>query len=138
MSADLTAPGRVRPAPSPPPAVAPRQRGRLVLAERVVEKIAGQAASEVGTASGRTGGVLGIGGRETARPDVDVELSADSADLSLTIGVAYPTSIRAAAQQVREHVTRKVEALTGVDVRRVDIDVTSVTTDVAATRRVLR
>lgn len=110
----------------------PRRRGRLILAEKVVEKIAGQAASEVSVASGRSGGVLGFGddADADARPQVDVDLSAVSADLAIRIGIAYPGSIRAATQQVREHVTRRVEELTGVDVRRVDIDVTFLTADI--------
>lgn len=102
-----------------------RRRGRLVLADRVVEKIAGQAAAEVATSAGRSGGFLGIGSEDdaTARPKVDVTLSAESADLSLAVGIAYPGSIRRATEEVRAHVTERVETLTGVDVRRVDIDV---------------
>jgi uncharacterized alkaline shock family protein YloU len=103
-----------------------RRRGRLVLAERVLEKIAAQAATEVVSTTGRSGGFLG---RRTesdpnARPKVDVTLSAESADLALAVGISYPGSIRRATQEVREHVTERVESLTGVDVRRVDIDVT--------------
>lgn len=121
-----------------PGRVEPRVRGRLVLAEKVVEKIAGQAATEVGATSGRSSRVLGIGGDPTARPHVDVNLSAESADLALSVGIAYPGSIRAATQQAREHVARRVEELTGVDVRRVDIDVTVLTTDLDNAPRVLR
>lgn len=119
---------------------APRRRGRLVLAKKVVEKIAGQAASEVSVASGRSGGVLGFGADADAdaRPRVDVDLSGVSADLAIKIGIAYPGSIRAATQQVREHVTRRVEELTGVDVRRVDIDVTFLTDDIDRRRKGLR
>ena len=117
-------------APSPVDREEPRRRGRLVLPERVIEKIAGQAASEVAVASGRSGGLLGIGADPdpAARPRVEVDLSAVSADLSIKVGIAYPGSIRAATQQLREHVTRRVEELTGVDIRRVDIDVTFLTT----------
>ena len=115
-----------------------RRRGRLVLAERVVEKIAGQAATEVAAASGRSGGFLGIGADAdaSARAKVDVTLSSDSADLSLSLGIAYPGSIRRAVQQVREHVTERVETLTGVDVRRVDVEVAFLTTSDAPTRKV--
>ena len=102
-----------------------RRRGRLVLADRVVEKIAGQAAAEVAATAGRSGGFLGIGSENdtAARPKVDVTLSTESADLALSVGIAYPGSIRRATQEVRDHVTERVETLTGVDVRRVDIDV---------------
>ncbi|GAB2576246.1 Asp23/Gls24 family envelope stress response protein [Microlunatus antarcticus] len=104
----------------------PRRRGRLVLADRVVEKIAGQAAAEVAATAGRSGGFLGIGSDAdtTARPKVDVTLSSESADLAVAVGIAYPGSIRRATQELRDHVTERVETLTGVDVRRVDIDVT--------------
>ena len=103
----------------------------------MIEKIAGQAASEVAVASGRSGGVLGFGAAPDvdARPRVVVDLSPVSADLSITVGIAYPGSIRAATQQLREHVTRRVEELTGVDVRRVDIDVTFLTTGLDDRRR---
>ncbi len=124
-------------APVPADIQEPRRRGRLVIPERVIGKIAGQAASEVAVASGRSGGVLGIGADPDsgARPRVEVDLSAASADLSITVGIAYPGSIRAATQQLREHVTRRVEQLTGVNVRRVDIDVAFLTTGTDDRRR---
>lgn len=87
--------------PAEDAAAEPRRRGRLVLAERVIEKIAGQAAAEVASTAGRSGGFLGIGAETdtTARPKVDVALSAESADLALAVGIAYPGSIRRATQE---------------------------------------
>jgi uncharacterized alkaline shock family protein YloU len=125
---------------SRPVAVEPRRRGTLVLAERVVEKIAAQAATEVMATSGRSGGFLGIGSGADpqARPRVDVTLSAESADLALAVGIAYPGSIRRATQEVRDHVTERVETLTGVDVRRVDVDVTYLSVQDRTAARVLR
>ena len=104
---------------------APADRGRLVLADKVVEKVAGQAASEVPGVLGREGGVLGVGGHAdtSARPAVDVDLGHDSADLSLAVGVAYPGSVRQVTSRLRDHVARRVEDLTGVSVHRVDVDV---------------
>jgi uncharacterized alkaline shock family protein YloU len=104
---------------------APADRGRLVLGDKVVEKVAGQAASEVPGVLGREGGVLGVGGHAdtSARPAVDVDLSRDSADLSLAVGVAYPGSVRQVTSRLRDHVTRRVQSLTGVSVHRVDVDV---------------
>lgn len=118
-----------------------RRRGRLVLSEQVIEKVAGQATAEVATASGRSGGVLGIGSDAdtNARAKVSVDLSADSADLDIAVGIAYPGSLRDAAQQIRDHVTSRVHELTGVTVRRVDIDIAFLTaTSDAGQRRVLR
>jgi uncharacterized alkaline shock family protein YloU len=123
-----------------PEPIEPRRRGRLILAERVIEKVAGQAASEVSAASGRAGGILGLGAEADpqARPHVDVELSADSADLALSVGIAYPGSIRAATEEVRDHVVRRVRDLTGASVRRVDIDVTFLSGDHDGSVRMLR
>lgn len=115
---------------SPGGRVAPRQRGQLVLAKQVVEKIAGQVASEIGAAGGRSGGFLGIGAHTdlSARPQVDVELAGRTATLAIDIAVAYPMSIRQATDRVREQVTRRVHALTGVEVTRVDITVVALHT----------
>lgn len=117
-----------------------RGRGRLVLAERVLEKIAGQAATEVMATSGRSGGFLGLGATSDAgaRPKVDVSLSTESADLALAVGITYPGSLRRATQEVRDHVTERVEALTGVDVRRVDVDVTFLAVQDGTVRKALR
>lgn len=117
-----------------------RRRGTLVVAERVLEKVAAQAATEVPSVSGRSGGFLGVGSDAdpAARPKVDATLSAESADLSLSVGIAYPGSIRRTAAELRDHVTRRVEALTGVDVRRVDIDVTFLPVGEGTPRKALR
>ena len=100
-----------------------------MIADKVFEKVAGQAASEVAASRGRSGGLLGIGSDPDAdaRPKVDVDLSADSVDLDVTVGIAYPGSLRNAAQRVRDRVSRRVQELTGVPVHRVDIDVTFLT-----------
>lgn len=138
LLADM-APGRAGTRAPLPARAEPRIRGCLVLAEKVIEKIASRAAVEAGATSGRTGRVLGIGAADPdATPRVEVELSAVSADLALKVGIAYPGSIRAATQQVRDHVTRRVEQLTGVDVRRVDIDVTLLHIDRDDVPRTLR
>jgi uncharacterized alkaline shock family protein YloU len=104
-----------------------RHRGVTVIADQVFEKIARQAAGEVSTSRSRSGGVLGFGSGGGSRPKVDVELSADSVDLDLAVSIAYPGSIRAAAQRIRENVSSRVQDLTGVPVHRVDLDVTYLT-----------
>lgn len=100
-------------------------RGTTVLSDRVVEKIASQAASEVSVAGGRSGGLLGLGAHTDfdARPKVDVELSGDTALLTVEVGVLYPTPLRAATARIREHLISRVGDLAGVRVRRVDIKV---------------
>lgn len=102
-------------------------RGKLVMAAKVVEKIAAQAASEVSAAGGTSGGVFGIGAKAdlSARPNVDVHLSGRTATVDVAVAVAYPTSIRKATDRVRRHIIDRVGALAGVQVTRVDIDVTA-------------
>lgn len=115
----------------PPTAQAPRahpaDRGQLVIDHKVVEKIARQAASEVTAVGGTTGGFLGLGSRanRSALPKADVELSGQTASIDLSIAVAYPTPLRQAADQVRQHVMDRVAELVGIEVTRVDITVTT-------------
>lgn len=123
MSTDLATPQQATPSVE---RTEPRRRGELTLSAKVLEKIAGQAASEIGTSRGKTGGLLGIGEQidPDGRPRVDVDLSASSADISLSVGISYPGSIREATRQIRDHVAHQVRELTGVEVHRLDIDVT--------------
>ena len=97
------------------------------MAAKVVEKIAGQAASEVAAAGGRTGGVFGIGAQPdlSARPRVEVELTGKTATIAIAVAIAYPTPIRRATDRVRRHVIDRVGSLAGVEVTRVDITVTA-------------
>lgn len=108
----------------------PAHRGQLVIAERVIEKVASQAASEVSVSAGRSGGVLGIGAHTdtTARPKVQVELSGRSATVEVETGVVYPTPLKQATGRIRDHVISRVEELTGVQVKRVDITIAWLTT----------
>ena len=97
------------------------------MGHKVIEKIAGQAAGEVATAGGSSGGFLGFGSHTDllARPRVEVELSGGTASVDLAITVAYPTPIRQVTEQVRQHLIDRVGELTGVEVTRVDITVSA-------------
>lgn len=112
-------------APRPEGTTPPARRGRLVLAERVVEKVAAQCASEIAGVGGSGGGFLGMGRQHDpgARPRVSVELTGSIATLSLELGVRYPTPVAAITQRVREELRRRVTELTGVTVRQIDIRV---------------
>lgn len=102
-------------------------RGQLVIRHRVVEKIARQAASEIATAGGTTGGFLGLWSRTdlSARPKAEVELSGRTASIDLTVAVSYPTPLRDAAEEVRQHVMDRVAELVGIEVSRVDVTITA-------------
>ena len=102
-------------------------RGRTVLDRKVVEKIAGQVASEESFAGGSSGGFLGIGAHSdfSARPKVTVELAGNIAVLGVEIGLLYPVPLRQVTEQLRRRISERVTALTGVEVRQIDITVSS-------------
>lgn len=101
--------------------------GRLVLEKRVLERVAAQAASELGQVGGVSGAFLGFGSHAdlTARPATNVELVGTTATVGVDATVTYPTPIRQAADQLRRHLMTRVQELTGVQVTRVDIAITS-------------
>jgi uncharacterized alkaline shock family protein YloU len=100
-------------------------RGRTILDRKVVEKIAGQVASEESFAGGSSGGFLGIGAHSdfSARPNVTVQLAGNIAALTVETGLLYPVPLRQATEQLRRRISERVKALTGVEVRQVDITV---------------
>ncbi len=104
----------------------PRSRGNLVLSRRVVEKIASQAALEIATVGGKSGGFLGFGYHAdlSSRPTVSADLSGRTAALHVQVAIAYPSPIARAAEQVRRQMMERVSSLAGVHVSRVDVTVT--------------
>ena len=105
-------------------------RGQTVLAARVIEKIAGQVASDESSAGGSSGGFLGIGTRAdlAARPKASVELAGNIATLRVEVGMLYPVPLRQATEELRRRIATRVTELTGVDVRQVDIRISWLTT----------
>ncbi|TGO05647.1 Asp23/Gls24 family envelope stress response protein [Serinibacter arcticus] len=103
-----------------------RSRGTLTLSDGVVEKIASQVVAEVSDTYGTSRGLLGWRDRvgSTVRPAVDVDLHADFVDLSISVGLVFPVSLRSAADTIRDRVQQRVGDLTGVPVRRVDVRIT--------------
>ena len=97
-----------------------------MISQHVMEQVASQVASEITQAGGTSGGLLGIGAHSdlAARPAATVELSGQQASIALDIVLGYPTPLAATTDRVRHHVVSKVQQLTGVEVTRVDIDVT--------------
>nr|WP_082369575.1 Asp23/Gls24 family envelope stress response protein [Arthrobacter sp. ERGS1:01] len=116
-------------------------RGQTVLADKVIEKIAGQVARDESPAVGSSGGFLGIGAHAdlSARPKARVELSGNIATLSVEVGLVYPVPLRQATEAIRRRISTRVTELTGVQVRQVDIQVSWLTTraDTAGGRKLL-
>ncbi len=113
----------------------PGQRGSLTIADRVVEKVASQAVTEVDLATGTPRTVLGrtLLGR-TPEPDPDRPARADAhvdghlVTVTVTLAVQWPAPVRQVADEVRRHLSTRIEQLTGLQVAQVDVDVTALVT----------
>ncbi|MEV4801068.1 Asp23/Gls24 family envelope stress response protein [Nonomuraea sp. NPDC049421] len=102
--------------PAPPPA--PELRGRTEISDRVVTKIACMAAREVPEVRD-----VQLRTLPWARPSGG-EVHKGQTTLRLSVSVAYPAPLHAVAARLREHVTRRVAAQTGLNVARLDITMT--------------
>jgi uncharacterized alkaline shock family protein YloU len=126
----------------PAPAAVPAdlaERGALTIADRTVERIASQAVTEVDGVGGSTARLLGVavGGQNLDRSaKVFAKVTGDTATLSVRLSISYPRSVLRTSDAVRDHLTSRVQELTGLTVERVDITVTALHTDVTETRRV--
>lgn len=95
----------------------PGKRGLLVIAPRVIERIAARAASDVDGVAPQ-----GSAGRSKA-VQADADLEGPAATITLRLGVAYPRPVGRVASDVRGRVTDRVHELTGVEVRSVRVTV---------------
>jgi uncharacterized alkaline shock family protein YloU len=112
-------------------------RGRTTLNDRVVDKIAAQAALEVDHVHGASPGIAGS--VFNADPTVGVTTAIDGhlAQLRLIVEVDYPISLRDVTRQLRRHVSERVRQLCDITVTDVDIRVTALRTATEPARRVL-
>lgn len=104
----------------------PEERGRTEIADRVVEKVAVQALREVGHAGGpgrRWFGVRFGAARGQDAPRVTAHRHGQMTTLEMTVSVRYPAPVRQVTRRLREHVSHRVQDLTGLTVRQVDIEI---------------
>jgi uncharacterized alkaline shock family protein YloU len=109
-------------------------RGRTVIQDAVVAKIAGIAAQEVekvqmgGGTAAAVGNFLGsvTGGGGSLTTGVSVEVGEEETALDLAMAVEYGTPIPQLAEQVRRNVINRVETLVGLRVTEVNITVNDV------------
>jgi uncharacterized alkaline shock family protein YloU len=121
--------------------------GSIIIADRVVTKVAACAAAEdpdVGAAASR---VLGravpgagyLGGRGTdlnALPKTSVEVDGAKAFVTMEISVRWPEPVLRVTEQVRRRVRDRVAELTGLQVDEVHIVVSDLATDLLPPPRV--
>lgn len=101
------------------------QRGVTVIPAQVVAQIAAQAAYESANVGSNAGGLLGIGARRNfqSRPEAKCDLYGQVAVLHLDLGLTFPTALVSTLQQVREHVSQRVEHFTGLRVEKINIEI---------------
>lgn len=114
---------------------APAERGRLTIADRVVEKIAAMALDEVEPIAGPPRAVMGIPSTGRARgpavpegrPRVRAVVSGAVATLEVRCSVSYPAPVARTADRARTHLVARIRELTGLTAAQVDITVTALT-----------
>ena len=113
----------------------PGQRGGLTIADRVVERVASQAVTEVDLATGTPRTVLGrtlLGRTPEPDPDrparADAHVDGDLVTVAVTLAVQWPAPVRQVADEVRRHLSARIGELTGLHVAQVDVDVTALVT----------
>ena len=99
--------------PLTPTAVPPGDRGATRIADRVVAKVAGQAAREV----------LGRLPAEAQPPHATVAVHREVARIRMHLELDYPCDIGARCRKVRQHVVERVVALVGMEVSEVAVQV---------------
>ncbi|WP_332870095.1 Asp23/Gls24 family envelope stress response protein [Geodermatophilus chilensis] len=117
----------------------PGDRGDLTIADRVVERVAGYAVTQVQGASAAPRRVLGINVGD-ARPDDEASVRArvdgGTATVEATIAVEWPHPIPVVAERLRRRVRDDVARLTDVQVAHIDLDVVSLPLAASRPRRV--
>jgi uncharacterized alkaline shock family protein YloU len=112
-------------------------RGRLEIADRVIERIAAEAAAEVDRATGAPRRVLGVSvGSPTDRPDVSARVDGPVAIVDVVMSVAWPAPVTKVTEQVRARIVQRLADLAGVRAAQVDIRVTTLVSEQSGERRV--
>jgi len=112
-------------------------RGRLEIADRVIERIAAQAAAEVDRATGTPRRVLGVSvGSPTDRPDVSARVDGPIAIVDVVMSVAWPAPVTKVTEQVRVRIVQQLADLASVRAAQVDIRVTALVSEQSSERRV--
>ncbi|WP_207208657.1 Asp23/Gls24 family envelope stress response protein [Nocardioides oleivorans] len=99
-------------------------RGRTVIADKVVERVASIATSEIeAVIDTRTGWTKLV---RKGLPHAEAVVAGGTSRITVEVAATWPTPLAQVAAQVREHVSRQVSDITGVTVTRVDVTVADV------------
>jgi len=109
------------------------ERGRLDVAERVVERIATIAAGEVAGVIGTGSAFEGVLGRRY--PKAAAKVAGQHATVSLDLAVTWPMPLATTAATVRDRVRSKLHELVSLEVDSVDVTVAKVVRETRPTER---
>jgi uncharacterized alkaline shock family protein YloU len=126
--------------PADPGLIDPAERGRLHIAPTVLEKLGVGLIAETDGVGGAARRVLGVAlGSDTEDKRARVSATVDGAIalLDVRLSIAYPAPVGATCGRVRATLVERLGALTGLEIREVDITVAALTSsDAPAARRV--
>lgn len=120
--ADTASTGEV--AARPDELAPPAERGRTIIADRVVDRVAVAATSEVDQVLAPRGGWTRLVGRSL--PSAHAVVAGKICKIEVDVAVPWSAPLPRVAAQVRDHVADRVHALTGLAVSRVDVTVADV------------
>ncbi|MGA5703925.1 Asp23/Gls24 family envelope stress response protein [Peterkaempfera bronchialis] len=123
--------------PQQPPAA--YDRGRTVIADRVVEKITAKAVRDAARTDAMGHRLPPVPpGQEEIRQAAKVAAWVDgqTAAVAVTVSLPWPAPVREIARRLRAHIINRVEDLTGLHVAQVDIEVADLPGPAAYRRRV--
>ena len=110
------------------------ERGVTTISDTVVSSLAGMAAQEVdgvhmgGGASRAAGGVLGsITGSESRTSGISVEVGRTETAIDLKMGIEYNKNILQTVEEVRRRITDRVESMTGLRIKELNVTITDIT-----------
>ena len=113
---------------------APEERGWTSIADKVVERIAAIATSEVeGATDSRSGLLRRVRG---GLPHAEAVVAGGTSRIKVEVAATWPTPLSRVAGEVRDHVSERVATLTGMTVTAVDVTVADVVHVETAHRRV--
>ncbi|MFJ3170110.1 hypothetical protein ACIPJK_04935 [Streptomyces roseus] len=108
---------------STPLPVPPAERGATMIADRVVAKIAAQAAREALAARPQGPPAAAGAGAAPGAPHATVTVHHDIARVRVSLELDYPSDLAAQCAAVRRQVVRRVEECAAMSVPEVDIDI---------------
>jgi uncharacterized alkaline shock family protein YloU len=109
------------------------ERGRTTLTDSVVQRVATALVGDIDGVGGTAQRLLNVavGGPGFERSaQVNAHVDGNIATLTVRCSVAYPAPVASTTEILRTYLVARLGVLTGLDVRRVDITVTALHTDV--------